>query len=596
MPRKTTSRFELHIEKFAAGAAAATALVLFWLYVLNSPNSVVYEQKRLSPRELDVAILAQARALQDRMRTVKAEQRDLPDYSRRMREEHEAGLFGSGRPALPATLRRAANFGSVIEVAGLKPARRVTLVTPLAPSLPVVDAGRSVVRALPSGRSERGEASHVESESVWVSVAAYFDEIAQRDEMIQAGYAAGRTGVYVAAVDVQRRILRTDDTWSTWQDVPPGRLAPQPDAPEALFDDRTGVLINRAEIERAFATVKAVQTELMQPLFHEVVAGDRPPLPMLPGIRERVAAVRGYLARRLSEARRALKSRDLNRAAELARFASASPHTTPELRSQTAKLLKRIGRASARTDGTDTLHAPPQGNSSDILTGRPSGAPKTTVFQRTEPEQIVEYNPGPFLTHPDSGKPVVRFFDESAQPGRTYQYRMRVRLWNRYVGRINTVEHPEQASLSVLAGQWSPPSDPVRVPPHTYFFVTGRAFARDAARVEVWKWRAGTWLRANFEVGVGEVIGGARPVKLSRPRENPPVYDEVDFNTGATVLDLRFDVPVERRMTAGGGDGFTYQFSKSIVLTYLDPQDGRPLQRIEAFDKYDPVRRALRGP
>lgn len=594
MPRKTTSRFELHIEKFVVVAAAA--LVLLWFYVLHSPNSVVYEQQRLSLRELDGAILAQARALQDRMRNVKAQPRELPNYSRRMRAAHEAGLFGDGRPALPATLRRAAKFGRAIGVAGLKPARRVPLVTPLAPSLPVVDAGRSVVRALPTEPAPRGEASHAETDSVWVSIAAYFDETAQRDEMIQLGYAAGRTGVYVAGVDVQRRAIRPDSTWSPWQDVPPSRLAPRPGVPEALFDDRTGVMINRAEIERAFAAIKAAQAELMQPLFHDVVAGDRPALPMLPGIRERVAAVRGYLARRLAEARRALKSRDLNKAAELARLASVSPHTTPELRSQAAKLLKRIKRASASTGGTRPRTPPPIQESHEFPTGRRPVPARTTSLQRDEPEQIVEYNPDGFLTHPDSGKPVVRFFDETAQPGRTYQYRMRVRLWNRYVGRVNAVEHPEQAALSVLAGQWSPPSDPVRVPPDTYFFVTGRALGRDAAGVEIWKWRAGTWLRASFDVGVGEVIGGVRRVKLSRLRENPPVYDEIDFNTGATVLDLRFDVPVERRMAARRGDGFAYQSSKSLVLTYLDPQGGWPLQRTEAFDKYDPVRRALRGP
>ena len=71
-----------------------------------------------------------------------------------------------------------------------------------------------------------------------------------------------------------------------------------------------------------------------------------------------------------------------------------------------------------------------------------------------------------------------------------------------------------------------------------------------------------------------------------------PVYEEVDFSTGAVVLDLRFDEPVDVRTARGKGE-FAYSPRPSLVMVYLEPADGQVKERVLEFDKYDPLKKKL---
>ena len=103
--------------------------------------------------------------------------------------------------------------------------------------------------------------------------------------------------------------------------------------------------------------------------------------------------------------------------------------------------------------------------------------------------------------------------DGTAQPGETYRYRLRVNLWNPYVGRPGLLANADGASDAVLLGRWSEPSAPITVAPDVRFFVCGGRQDKRLATVEVWKWHLGGWLAERFQVGVGDVIGAVRQVK-----------------------------------------------------------------------------------
>ncbi len=195
----------------------------------------------------------------------------------------------------------------------------------------------------------------------------------------------------------------------------------------------------------------------------------------------------------------------------------------------------------------------------------------------------------------NAGMLPVWFHDVSVEPGRTYRYRTRVRLWNRYVGRAEALQDPTQAKRCVLVGEWSLPSDPVTAGPDTYFFLVGSRRDTQTAVVEVWKWREGSWINKRFTAGVGDVIGGVRRVRLDTPDgEGERTYVQVDFTTGAVVLDLRFDEPVGRGVAASITDVFDRGRIESLVMTYLDPLSGQVKQRVQAFDRYDPMRKKMR--
>jgi hypothetical protein len=187
----------------------------------------------------------------------------------------------------------------------------------------------------------------------------------------------------------------------------------------------------------------------------------------------------------------------------------------------------------------------------------------------------------------------VWFHDDTVDAGKTYRYRMRVKLWNRYVGQMRAMKDPEQAKQPVATGEWSSPSEPITVTPSTYFFVTGGRPAESSASVDVWKWRDGFWKKERFDVTVGDVIGEPSRIKVGEyDEEGDEIVAEVDFTTGAVVLDLRFDDTVEQRRR--GKDGvFGYSEKSSTVLVYLDPADGQVKERASVFDRRDPKKKEL---
>jgi len=209
----------------------------------------------------------------------------------------------------------------------------------------------------------------------------------------------------------------------------------------------------------------------------------------------------------------------------------------------------------------------------------------------------------PLVMHPDrTAVPAVFYHDDTVEPGKTYRYRTRVNLWNRYVGQIKALKNPEDAKKAILHGEWSLWSDAVTITPTTRFFVSSLKPGTDKAVVEVWKWIAGKWIKRNFEPGVGEIIGGDAMVKAEElgdsaagekgDKEGKPRAES--FSTGAVVLDIRVDQPVKVRQSKGKG-AFEYRDQKSLVLVYLDPADGQVKERVQVLDNNDPLRKKLKS-
>ena len=284
---------EAHAEKIILGAAALFTLWLAWGYLLGSPNRITFEGKPLAPAQLDAAILASAQGLESAVRTAKPNQEPIPDFSRQVADLHRGGIFASAvvadAPRLAAELPRLAPFSATaIQVEGLVEEEKdnVRLVTPLPPTRPLARTGRSKVNHIPIRigvdqplSAVAGGPATDATEAAWVSVGAYFDTLAQRNAMIDADYAASRARAYVAAVDVQRQEVLADGSYSEWKDVRSTAM-PELDIMQPIFEDGTGALTNKEEIDRMFAAIKAEQKTTMQPPFMRVQIGDfwEPPL------------------------------------------------------------------------------------------------------------------------------------------------------------------------------------------------------------------------------------------------------------------------------------------------------------------------------
>ena len=630
------SFIELHVEKGILGLSALFALGMAGFYLMG-PNTVEYKGQKLGPDELDEAIASQAERLDRTISTATATVAPVPKYSEELRQRFSAGIFGAPaeapESAIPRELQVATRFGNPIPVLSDKEtdSKDIALASVLPPSKPVTRTGISLVyreQAMLEGPLPVGQTADEPVERSWVSVAGWYPRAAQQRAMIAAQYAGYRAQVYVAGVDVERQVMLADGGFSEWEPVQASKATVKIDPPEPVFDEHTGKVLNQAQLDQALEQTKNHQKLLMQPFFYAVDAGDfwdppplpgysveapegggqdapapepygrdrptgptvRPPPPggggmppagggyMGPGggrppvggppVRGTSAGqanreAREQLQQKLSEAKTALRNKDWNLALQTAREILNSSAATRAQRNEAEKIRKRalLGLEKEKRAGDR----------------RPMGPVELVVNPEGEDHD-----------------PAVWVHDDSVEPGKTYRYRMRVKLWNRYVGKRENLADPAQAGETVLTGSWSLASDPVVVAPKSHFFVQGTEYGAPAARVEVFTWHRGDWYKERFAARVGSVIGDVKEIKIEEwDDDGEQLREKIDFTTGAVVLDLQLEEPVLTRRSMGDG-GFIYDTYPAVVVTYLDPVDGQVKTRIDLQDRSDPLYKELK--
>lgn len=136
------------------------------------------------------------------------------------------------------------------------------------------------------------------------------------------------------------------------------------------------------------------------------------------------------------------------------------------------------------------------------------------------------FNPGSFAK--DSPDILIFFNDGTAQPGKTYRYRVQYSLLNPVYNRPKEhvpKEHEAWVSQLALASGQSDYTPEMTVPQKTYFFCDrGIAPAgRAGFPFEVFTWADGLWRKQTFNALPGDLIGG--------------VNNNYDYSTGYTYVD-----------------------------------------------------------
>ncbi len=137
---------------------------------------------------------------------------------------------------------------------------------------------------------------------------------------------------------------------------------------------------------------------------------------------------------------------------------------------------------------------------------------------------------------------MVRFVDYTVEPGRTYQYRMKVVVENPNYKRPDVADE-SYAESETLEGPWSEPSQPVYVGKDIEYYLVDVRETQDPvlkrAIFEVHRWdeETGDWFLEKFEVVPGSPIGGER--KIDTLTWDGDVHPRtVDFASGAVLLDV----------------------------------------------------------
>jgi hypothetical protein len=193
--------------------------------------------------------------------------------------------------------------------------------------------------------------------------------------------------------------------------------------------------------------------------------------------------------------------------------------TTPRRTTKPEKEKPR--RTPARPD----LERPVREDTLDTIPDEEEQFEEIRLHEDTDFEEMVR--PLVFWSH-----------DETAEPGRTYRYRIRIGVFNPIAGTDWFGDENQQLKNQVIL--WSNYSDvtkPVTVPKKLYFFPEQIRESDKTLTVDIRKYLLGKWYNHSFMVKPGESIGQV----VNLQKEN--VLDEyappsIDYRTGAILLDV----------------------------------------------------------
>lgn len=136
----------------------------------------------------------------------------------------------------------------------------------------------------------------------------------------------------------------------------------------------------------------------------------------------------------------------------------------------------------------------------------------------------------------------IRFVDYTVEPGRTYQYRMKVVVENPNYKRPDVADE-SYAQSETLEGPWSDPSPAVYVGKDVEYYLVDVRESEDPVQrraifeVHRWDQQTGDWYLDRFETVPGATIGGPRKIEVLT-WEGDVVEKQVDFSAGAVLLDV----------------------------------------------------------
>jgi hypothetical protein len=140
--------------------------------------------------------------------------------------------------------------------------------------------------------------------------------------------------------------------------------------------------------------------------------------------------------------------------------------------------------------------------------------------------------------------------DDTAEPGKSYQYRIRLGVFNPVAGTGQTSKEEDEALKKqvVLWSHWSAETETVDIPARMYFFPQRIQEAAKIITVKVCRFALGYWYSDDFRVKHGEAIGKAKAVDAEvfetddegtkvKTGTELTIPETIDYSTGAVYVD-----------------------------------------------------------
>lgn len=602
MAKQLINPIERHVEKVVLVVTVLALVGVVVKYGITSPNVTELGGEVVTPVNIDAKIAERARSIQAAIREkrvdVEVPEPLVDDFKSKIALLELDPLAPLARPRPPVPIvddpGRTLNQAQLVEVVPLPK--------------PEVVHGRATFRVA-------RELQDLYLPANWATISSVFDAKTQRERQ-RLAYGATRADIVYGPVEIQRRALRDDGTWSDedWDFVdsqPRAKIPPLPPVPLVDRNGRPSIdTTTEKQIQNFLSEVSSErkQRELLRPLPNPIAQdrGDVWKFPVLttyadvlkmddellwpkqqpapdpedlyglrtvgPRVKEAVSGT-DALAVKLDNAEELLKSaratQDENQATQAFNFAAQVFRDVAALRGQKDRakriteeadiLLKDIQRAKRRGAGARRVVEDEEGPKRELL-----------------PTQQVWAHDMKLDSLPSGG---------------IYQYRIRLNVVNRLVGEPSKFLNPEDATVIFIPGPWSEPSDPIEVDEDVEFYVTGADDRDNEIRVEMFQWFEGVWVKSRrFSLAIGDLVGGeSRADVPSWEQEGKTEPAKVQFDASAVVLDMDFGFETRDR---NDRKGIKFGNPKRDVSVVVMTESGDLSRRVSLTDKTHPGKKS----
>ncbi|MBN1359231.1 MAG: hypothetical protein JW993_01505 [Sedimentisphaerales bacterium] len=617
---------ESHVEKIVLILVAPVCAYFFFTGVIFRPNAVTYDGKTLDPGRIDAYVSEKADELRNALANVSQDERPKKQPPSLVRGPIEpnnpvvANVFAS-RPAPESFMSLFEDPLSFLDP-GVVPVRLDRSIDGRRYALPLIgpvtDVAVNHIRAaayVPVGDvSSTMGYSQTQTEPNdldLVTVEAKFD-VVELYRQFRAYFAGTEVEKRewrdpclavpkFAAVQLQRQRQLDDGTWSDWQAVPRSRIEQFRElfTPIERVQDLPpgGVKVRLMQFNS-----KPVTMALLQPEAYQIASAEEEWFP--PSFYDKFKTLQRKVE--MEQKRQEREERQSQQESTTTTTGRRGGTTTGVGDTRTTTRDRRGGGAYGDTGayggdrrGGARDRSGRTGTTTDPRTGTRRGTTRGAAGTNTDPYGTPGGRPGEGglmrevvstdEAYLDFAEALIRLntdlskldepllfwaFDDTADPGQTYRYRIRLGVFNPVAGTNELVERDmDKNDQAILWSRFSEVTRAVSIPRRTYFFAKGVEERARVATVEVARYALGYWYTQDFDVRPGEVIGremeppkkkketddrmsrlgdritptAGRAAALLDPRamdyqvtepEDPTTPEMVDYGTGAMLVDL----------------------------------------------------------
>ncbi len=603
MAKQLVGPVERHLEKAIVGVAGLLLVGVIARYLVTSPNYLELGGETVNASTIDAKVADKSADVRSKIQRHREELEVLeplfPEFVRKL------DAFASNE--LPLEFPMAVSFGPPVPIIDtpevIKGRKKLATVVRL--PKPAATTGRSTF----DFSDGAGENLHVHN---WVTVSVVFDRERQI-KLQKQQYGAKHDEITFGGVELERRLQRDDGSWSDedWEfveDWPEAEIPPRPNV--TLFQEKGQVTVVRDSYNAVVffqdeLSAPRLQVRILRPLMPDVYNGDPWTFPPLIPYKEVLGQDREYLDPDGTddeiEDRYGLGEEEDPGDGEEEELTLRETFKR-SLESAEQKLIS--GRRNwSRDDAIEAFNL-----AMEVFMNRDAGgADKAKARKITDAAsqliRDIDRRPkqGQKPEGAEEGKrellPTQQVWANDAKrgsvrSGETYQYRIRLVLYNELAAAPAQFEAKEDAAVVLIAGEWSEPSDPVAVGADTHFFATGCDERKQEVKFELYHWFDGVWVTHRWSFGVGQAVMGMSREPVPIPGEEDVDKPEVSFEPGVMVVDIDFKRPYRDRKAKGGGVTLGGAATSTCSVVLVDSA-GELTERFILSDKANPMKRTL---